>query len=139
MQVYSRNALYKRDSMAVLSAIAQVEEDNANLLNEDAWPAWMSNHSLWLFSPDDAWRQDIAALVTRREYAALCGVVVIVSILGVFLTPQTQLASKGDGQIFSQVRHTSAFCWCCVDHLLISCARWAAVCLCDNGSTALSM
>ena len=98
-QVYGRNVLYKRDSLAVLSAIEDADAQRTALDDKDAWPGWMSNRALWIFPAENRWRRDIQALVARTEYSVVCSIVVAVSILGIFLTPQAQLVPESSTQV----------------------------------------
>ena len=99
LQAYGRHVLYKRDSLAVLSAIDDADGRRSALDDEDSWPGWMSSKALWLFPPDHPWRRDIKAVIARQEYAIVGGIVVVLSILGVFLTPQAQLVPVADTKV----------------------------------------
>ena len=99
VQVYGRNVLHRRDSLAVLSAIGESYSQRSALDNEDAWPGWMSNKALFILPPEHPWRRDIAAAVTHEWYKGICGIVVAISILGVFLTPQAQLTPAASTKV----------------------------------------
>ena len=49
--MYGRNAQYKRESMAIMATITNIEATKSALDDEASWPAWMSSSSLWLFPP----------------------------------------------------------------------------------------
>ena len=85
--------MYRRDSLAVLSAIDDAADQKTALDDEGSWPHWMTKKSLFIFTPEHAWRKDATAIIAYKWYSCMCGIVVAIGILGVFMTPQAQLTN----------------------------------------------